>query len=68
VDFNVVYDTIELFINGYHCALDCWYNLCVFMELPEPGTFPIVKIIFLLWYVYALCVPEVLRAPGLEAG
>jgi hypothetical protein len=38
------------------------------MELPDPGTFPIANIISLLWYVYAICVPEVLRAPGLEAG
>jgi len=38
------------------------------MELPDPGTFPIPNIILLLLYVYAICVPEVVRAPGLEAG
>ena len=38
------------------------------MGLPEPGTFPNSNIILLLWYVYAICVREEFRAPGLEAG
>jgi hypothetical protein len=38
------------------------------MELPDPGIFPIANIILLLWYVYAICVPEALGATGLEAG
>jgi len=38
------------------------------MGLPAPGMFAIANIILLLWYVYTICVPEVFRAPGLEAG
>jgi len=40
----------------------------VFMELPDPDTFPIANITLIFGYVYAICIPEVLRAPGLEAG
>ena len=37
------------------------------MDLPDSGSIPIANIILLLRYVYAVCIPEVLRAPGLEA-
>ena len=43
---NNGYGTTKLFINGCHCALTFWNIWCVFMELHDPGTFPMVNIIF----------------------
>jgi len=33
--------------------------------LPDQGTLPIANIVLVSWYVYAVCVPKVLREHGL---
>ena len=68
VGCNIGYCTAGWIITGCHCALAFWYIWWVFMGSPDPGTSPSANLIFLLWYICAVCVPEVLRASGLEAG
>ena len=65
---NFGYGTRGWFITGCHFALSCWYILWVFMELLDLSTFPVGKIILLLWLFYAINIPEVFWAPELEAG